>query len=507
MQTYARTYVWVLTFALSLAGCADPPTNNAPESQPQTAPDQRMCDVLEAPDGARIVCSDGQEVFIPSPARVDGQDGQDGSSGIDCSVQEVDDETVLVECDDGTRELISKASDGAPGAPGEPGEDAADFLISVTSEPAGEHCPDGGSSITQGHDLNHDGVLQEEELLGAQTRYICRRTSREVFTQIDLTGARSCASRDARVVCWGNAFSRPTPTPTDVVPLAGGVEQIATTFNDVCALFKDGSVGCAYDNLLPQGSSRSADEPMLKMVDALEDIVEISASIAQACALDLYGDVYCWGEGSARTPLKVAIPAARRIFTGPRNACAVTVSDEVYCWGANTHNQLTQGETDKQYPPTRIPLFDGDVIDIGLNSRAVYVLKSNGEIFVSGKSSRTVGWQETRARQLEGLSHANAQQMAVGSSHLCVLDHARDVYCKVEETSPSGEEISRLQKLGYLPTIKEISGGHNHLCFLSEEDMIYCAGHNRSGQLGNPGVPRTLNALDPLEMATPVIGL
>jgi hypothetical protein len=57
---------------------------------------------------------------------------------------------------------------GAGMGPGQP-------LVEVAAEPAGENCPDGGIQVTSGIDIDGNGMLEGEELLG--TQYVCNGSS------------------------------------------------------------------------------------------------------------------------------------------------------------------------------------------------------------------------------------------------------------------------------------------------------------------------------------------
>ena len=85
----------------------------------------------------------------------DGEDGEPGTPG-----------------QDGT-----PGENGADGLDGEAGEDGADgsdglsTLIRTSTEEPGENCPNGGTKIEAGLDVNGDGVLSDEEV--TETDYVC----------------------------------------------------------------------------------------------------------------------------------------------------------------------------------------------------------------------------------------------------------------------------------------------------------------------------------------------
>ena len=94
----------------------------------------------------------------------DGTDGKDGKDGVDG--------TNGTNGEDGEDGINGK--DGTNGEDGEDGEDGTDgisSLVSISDEPAGDNCVDGGKKIDSGIDTNGDGILQENEI--QSTDFVC----------------------------------------------------------------------------------------------------------------------------------------------------------------------------------------------------------------------------------------------------------------------------------------------------------------------------------------------
>ncbi len=62
---------------------------------------------------------------------------------------------------------------GLPGVAGINGQDGKTALINTTAEPVGTNCPNGGTKIEVGIDNNSNGVLDNNEINAAQTKYVC----------------------------------------------------------------------------------------------------------------------------------------------------------------------------------------------------------------------------------------------------------------------------------------------------------------------------------------------
>ena len=82
----------------------------------------------------------------------------------------------------------------------------------------------------------------------------------------------------------------------------------------------------------------------------------VSAGAAHACALNLVGTAYCWGnDGSGQlgdnrqinssTPIPVADTSLsfRAISAGDHHTCGLTIAGAAWCWGDNSSGQLGTG--------------------------------------------------------------------------------------------------------------------------------------------------------------------
>jgi hypothetical protein len=64
-------------------------------------------------------------------------------------------------------------SQGSQGIQGVAGIDGKTALINTTLEPSGLNCPNGGTKIEVGLDINSNGVLDNSEINASQTKYVC----------------------------------------------------------------------------------------------------------------------------------------------------------------------------------------------------------------------------------------------------------------------------------------------------------------------------------------------
>lgn len=63
--------------------------------------------------------------------------------------------------------------DGKTGEAGPPGDPGASALTRTAAEPAGENCPFGGVVVEVGTDTNGNGTLDDNEVVAANTSYVC----------------------------------------------------------------------------------------------------------------------------------------------------------------------------------------------------------------------------------------------------------------------------------------------------------------------------------------------
>jgi hypothetical protein len=64
-------------------------------------------------------------------------------------------------------------SQGPQGTTGINGQDGKNALINTTVEPSGANCPNGGTKIEVGLDINSNGILDNSEINASQTKYVC----------------------------------------------------------------------------------------------------------------------------------------------------------------------------------------------------------------------------------------------------------------------------------------------------------------------------------------------
>jgi len=219
-----------------------------------------------------------------------------------------------------------------------------------------------------------------------------------------------CGTRGDDEVCWGDGVATPTSrvwassashasgachvntdaevecassTCPDITD--GSFVGVAIEGDTVCGVTDEGLVWCAD---CATGSSGQPTEPRQVAVDfesrcsvdvygvlrcrgfldgvVLGDFVEVVAGERHACARDVDGRVYCFGELATPPPSGLR---ARAIAATRRVACAVTTTGTLSCWGD------AQALGDLLSPPA-----GNDFVDVAMGDQHGCALRTSGEV-------------------------------------------------------------------------------------------------------------------------------
>ncbi|HEX4460960.1 MAG TPA: hypothetical protein VIA18_23430 [Polyangia bacterium] len=197
---------------------------------------------------------------------------------------------------------------------------------------------------------------------------------------------------DHSLWCWGASYNGQLDaggtgnvlTPAPIIGLEGTKIAAISLLTDQCALDEDGAVYCWGDNqngALGQGDLVSRYTPT--PVSALTAPIRTIAAHGEApCALDIYGNVSCWGEnnegevgdGSNIPTYPFAVPSPVALTTIPHTvdlavgtiaACAIQRGGQLSCWGSNYSGELGVGDTTDRYSPTAVALPGATSVSIG----------------------------------------------------------------------------------------------------------------------------------------------
>jgi alpha-tubulin suppressor-like RCC1 family protein len=355
----------------------------------------------------------------------------------------------------------------------------------------------------------------------------------------------ACALDSGQAYCWGfNGFGQlgdgsitegggstvPVAVSTAGVLAGKTLAQISAGGNDTCALDSAGAAYCwglNEDGELGDGSlTAPSDVPVAvdtSGVLAGKTLTQISVGLADACALDRTGAVYCWGlsdvgelgDGStAGSDVPVAVDTSgvlagktiTQISVGSVVACAVDSAGRAYCWGANIDGDLGDGRTADSDVPVAVDtsgvLAGKTITQISTNGGDTCALDSAGAAYCWGYN--VFGELGNGTTQPESspvpvavdsggvLRGKTLTEVSAGDRSECALDSAGAAYCwgynasgnlGDGSTDPSSVPVA-VDTTGVLAgkTLTELSGG---ACAVDSAGAVYCWGENGSGELGD----------------------
>lgn len=178
--------------------------------------------------------------------------------------------------------------------------------------------------------------------------------------------------------------------------------------------------------------------------EPLRDIIDLDAGLAHACAVDIMGQVWCWGindygqlgnytaiSRSGAVPVIGLAGNAAAVSAGQFNGCALLVDGVVQCW-----------------------------------NRAI--AREPGDDLASTRTTpiTVTGWT------------GKATAITAGNRN-CALTDAAALYC--------WDWVSRTAKpkAGLNEKISAVTSGYEHVCTLTESGGVRCWGWNYTGQLGD----------------------
>mmetsp|Transcript_19528 Transcript_19528/g.21180 ORF Transcript_19528/g.21180 Transcript_19528/m.21180 type:complete len:410 (+) Transcript_19528:44-1273(+) len=250
-------------------------------------------------------------------------------------------------------------------------------------------------------------------------------------------------------------------------------------------------------------------------------IIGISAGSRHSLALSAEGHVYSWGWGLAGQlghgdninlshPLRIpSLTDITCISAGGMHSGCISATQTCYMWGDNSQGQLGIGKTAKSAfdEPTPIIFEDQKPFQVtrlscgGMHSAAISI---DGDVYCWGKSdsgqtgfshwylefSTNIYWP----RKVEELEHGI--DVSCGGFYTLVLTATGQVFAMgkedygclgtgAEETAhdTSTEGPSEVHTLTD-SSIKQISAGGWHSCFLTEDGKLYASGKGEYGRLG-----------------------
>lgn len=266
----------------------------------------------------------------------------------------------------------------------------------------------------------------------------------------------------------------------------------------------------------------------------LPKFTQISAGNTHTCALDTTGVPWCWGSdsngqlgrrdpfwgpaGGGPEPVWADVSGmgkVSRIVAGASHTCALNLEGELWCWGSNSDGRVGDGTTKDRTLPVRVAesngFPDGGVTDFALGTYHTCATTVNGHVYCWGDngygrlgnptaSSSKVPVQVRKYVDISTTAEfAGLSNVTTGLDHTCAWSPEGTGWCWgrslygqlgdgiVASTQPLPRYAIKNRTVLMEPTgaVLQVSAGYNHTCAVHESGQGHCWGHNGLGQNGD----------------------
>lgn len=350
-----------------------------------------------------------------------------------------------------------------------------------------------------------------------------------VATKLASGGTHVCAIvNEGAVKCWGNGYSGQlgngktgttqthTPIPVDVTGINLTAKAITAGKNHTCVLTSQNGIKCwgvNADGQLGDGTFTNRSTPV-DVSGLTSDVVAISASLFNTCALTTTGTVKCWGKNSfgqigdgttttRNLPTNVlGLPDnIKAIATSGLTNCAVNENSGVLCWGDKDAigNEVTQ--TFSTIPIAVTGLSSGVSVLAGGDLSFFAVMNDGGvkSWGADGNGQQGDGLALGPKRKIPdyvsgigpGSGASDLSTMGAGT-HTCVIFLNSPLKCWGQngnsQASADGS-VSNAQPPSLINNIAEkvigVATGATSTCVIIQGGTVKCWGKNNNGQLGD----------------------
>jgi alpha-tubulin suppressor-like RCC1 family protein len=233
----------------------------------------------------------------------------------------------------------------------------------------------GTTAYCWGSDLHN--MLGSNSVTGSETSPVLVPGSL-AWQSISAGWTNSCGvTTGGKLYCWGdNSFSQLGTSAGDkAAPTQVGTdtdwESVSTGYTSTCAVKASGSLYCWGANSRGQLGVGSTDSQPTPAQAGTASWTSVAVGDGYACGRQVDGTIYCWGPSShgqlgngvstnssltdVTSPLKVgAATDWVSLTTGGGQTCAVNLAGELWCWGSNSDYQVGDATTTDRTVPTRI---------------------------------------------------------------------------------------------------------------------------------------------------------
>jgi len=337
---------------------------------------------------------------------------------------------------------------------------------------------------------------------------------------LELSGQLRCWGKGGLV---GDGTRALRPTAVDVPGLERDVLSVVSGESHSCALTRNGLVSC-WGSGADQGQlgPTSADDhdPVTESLqprpidfESNGNVSAIAAGVRHTCALQVLGDVWCWGDNAqwqvgfgadaiAATPNPLQLSPGKRasgmraVAAGEAHTCVVTASGDVNCWGSNERGQLGLGSTGGVAVVPQLVSLGVPVIAVAAGRAHTCALLADGSVRcwganLSGQLGDDTGVDSPRPVSPKIDPGLKVVAVAAGGDVTCAVTEDHALRCWGDNDGGQLGDGSNLPRFvpqqvhGLTSNIRTVAAGLSSTCAVTLAGQAYCWGRNDQGQLGD----------------------
>ncbi|MFT4978244.1 MAG: alpha-tubulin suppressor-like RCC1 family protein, partial [Myxococcota bacterium] len=305
------------------------------------------------------------------------------------------------------------------------------------------------------------------------------------YFALDSALYHSCALRDpdgdglGEVVCWGSEYyGEVTDTPEDTDLVA-----VSTGYFSSCAIDVDGDLSC-------WGSTAS-----FELASAEPDVGLLALGSEFACTIHESGQLLCMDLHGSET-LDTPVGQTASVWMGSDHGCALSTRGDLDCFGDDAAGQAS--------PPSDLPTptwvavggehtcsFDeaGELECWGrdddgqaspdLDQPAMSLAAGRRHSCAVDVEGAVTCWGDDTYGQLQAPTESEYTGVFAGAYHSCALDEDGAATCWGLDTWGQSSRVPNYK-------FTQLALGDEHTCGLKPDRLLYCWGRDAEGQLDSP---------------------
>jgi Alpha-tubulin suppressor and related RCC1 domain-containing proteins len=220
------------------------------------------------------------------------------------------------------------------------------------------------------------------------------------------------------------------------------VMDLSLSSTNTCAVNLDGKVLCMGENAYGQISElyNSTDSSQLREgdFDSEEPFTQVATTSNQICILDKLSNVFCQGERNYSITGQ-SIGTITALDSGEAHFCGLTTLSNLYCWGNNQFSAIGTSQstslTTYVQTPSLISVGIGKtVLDFDAGEKHTCAVRNDSKVSCWGTgTSGQIGDGYTAThlspQQVDSPSWASYTKVSAGSAHTCALLDDGGVMC------------------------------------------------------------------------------